>query len=242
MADEAQQACDAQSSDVHTPDSRILLAEDDEALADFLKTRLSREQYSVNLCHDGESAFQKITAESYELFICDLNLPKLDGFQVIQQLRPGKPNVPIIVLTGRTSVEDRVRALDCGADDCVSKPFSYVELAARVRALLRRGSRNAGHVLRVGDLLLDRLEIRVERAGKRIELTAKEFRVLEFLMLNARRPVTRHMIMESVWNSPYDPASNLVDVYMKYVRDKVDRGFENKLVRTIRGIGYRVGD
>ena len=223
------------------PEQRILIAEDDAPLAEFIRGRLQREQYSVHISNDGESAFNTASSTDFNLFLCDLNLPKLDGFEVIRQLRPCKPRLPILVLTGRASVEDRVRALDCGADDCLTKPFSYLELTARMRALLRRGSGNTSRVLKVGDLLLDRDEMRVERGGKKIELTAKEFRVLEYLMLNARRPVTRSMLMEGVWSTPYDQSSNLVDVYVKYVRDKVDVGFEPKLIRTVRSVGYAVG-
>ena len=177
----------------------ILVAEDDVALAQFLRKGLERQQYAVDMVHDGESALRALADMQYDLLTLDLNLPHLDGLSVLKQLRPAKPLLPILVLTGRATLEDRIHALDAGADDCITKPFSFVEFSARVRALLRRNTGPAGGVLRVGDLVLNRQEMRVERTGQRIDLTAKEFAVLEYLMLNARRPVTRAMIMENVW-------------------------------------------
>jgi DNA-binding response OmpR family regulator len=221
---------------------QILVAEDDVALAQFLRKGLERQQYAVDVVHDGESVLRALSDMQYDLLTLDLNLPNLDGMSVLKQLRPAKPRLPILVLTGRATLEDRIQALDTGADDCITKPFSFVEFSARVRALLRRNGGLAGGVLRVGDLVLNREEMRVERTGQRIDLTAKEFAVLEYLMLNARRPVTRAMIMENVWKAAYDPKTNLVDVYVKYVRDKVDQNFAPKLIRTVRNIGYVLAD
>jgi DNA-binding response OmpR family regulator len=221
---------------------QILVAEDDVALAQFLRKSLERQQYAVNVVHDGQSVLQALSDMPYDLLTLDLNLPNLDGMSVLKQLRPAKPRLPILVLTGRATLEDRIQALDTGADDCLTKPFSFVEFSARVRALLRRQTGPAGGVLRVADLVLNREEMRVERTGQRIDLTAKEFAVLEYLMLNARRPVTRAMIMENVWKSADDPKTNLVDVYVKYVRDKIDRNFTPKLIRTVRNIGYVLAD
>lgn len=221
---------------------QILVAEDDVALAQFLRKGLERQKYAVNVVHDGESVLRALSDMPYDLLTLDLNLPRLDGMAVLKQLRPAKPRLPILVLTGRAALEDRIQALDTGADDCLTKPFSFIEFSARVRALLRRNAGPAGGVLRVGDLVLNRQELRVERAGQRINLTTKEFGVLEYLMLNARRPVTRAMIMENVWKSAYDPKTNLVDVYVKYVRDKVDLNFAPKLIRTIRNVGYVVAE
>jgi DNA-binding response OmpR family regulator len=150
--------------------------------------------------------------------------------------------MPVLVLTGRTRVEDRVLSLDTGADDCMLKPFSFFELSARVRALMRRATDNTVRTLRVADLTLDCEEMRVERAGTRIHLTSREFAVLECLMRNARRPVTRAMLMEKVWSIPFDPGTNVVDVYVKYIRDKVDAGFDTKLIRTVRGVGYVISE
>jgi DNA-binding response OmpR family regulator len=177
------------------------------------------------------------------LLILDLNLPKMDGVAVLNHVRPKQPQLPILVLTARTEVEDRVLSLDSGADDCLLKPFSFSELLARVRALLRRNPFLPGSALQIGDLTLDGREFRVERAGKRINLSGKEFALLEYLMRNARQTVTRAMIMEHVWNMPFDNSTNLVDVYVKYVRDKVDNAeFSTQLIRTVRGVGYVLSD
>jgi DNA-binding response OmpR family regulator len=221
----------------------VLVAEDDVPLANFLRRQLESESYDVNLVQDGEAAAEVVAREKYHLLILDLNLPKMDGVAVLNQVRPKQPQLPILVLTGRTEVEDRVLSLDSGADDCLLKPFSFSELTARVRALLRRNPYLPGSTLQVADLTLDTREFRVERAGKRINLSGKEFALLEYLMRNARQTVTRAMIMEHVWNMPFDNSTNLVDVYVKYVRDKVDNSeFSTPLIRTVRGVGYVFSD
>lgn len=221
---------------------RVLVAEDDVPLANFLRRSFQTDNYSVDMVHDGEAAVEAISGAKYQLLILDLNLPKLDGIMLLKRVRPLFPTLPIVVLTARNSLEDRIMALDSGADDCVLKPFSFQELTARTRALLRRTSHRSAGTLQVADLMLNRDEFRVERGGKRIDLTAKEFSLLEYLMINARRPVSRAMIMENVWKSSYDGSTNLVDVYSKYVRDKVDAGFPLKLIRTIRTVGYVLTD
>lgn len=224
--------------------AQVLVAEDDVPLAHFLRRGLRTDQYEVDLAHDGEAAVLALSQGQYNLLILDLNLPKLDGLSLLKQVRPRTPDLPILVLTGRSRLEDRILALDSGADDCLVKPFSFQELTARTRALLRRNhhGNGTGGPIQVADLTLNRAEFRVERSGKKLELTAKEFALLEYLMMNARRPVTRAMIMENVWREAYDGSTNLVDVYVKYVRDKVDTDFPTKLVRTIRGIGYVIAD
>lgn len=222
--------------------AHVLVADDDVPLAHFLRRGLESNKYDVRLAHDGEATLEEISTTRYGLLILDLNLPKIDGMSLLGRLRPMAPNLPVLVLTARTAVEDRILALDGGADDYMIKPFSFQELVARSRALLRRNGRTSGTVLQVGDLTLNRAEFRVERAGKKIELTAKEFALLEYLMVNARCTVTRAMIMEEVWKTPYDGKTNLVDVYIKYVRDKVDTGFSCRLLRTARGIGYAISD
>jgi len=229
---------------VHQPSNaaQILVADDDVPLAHFLRRGLQSNQYDVRLAHDGEAALQEVSTAQYGLLILDLNLPKIDGMSLLPRLRPLAPNLPVLVLTARNGMEDRIMALDGGADDYMVKPFSFQELIARSRALLRRKGKTSGDVLQVGDLILNRAEFRVERAGKKIELTAKEFALLEYLMVNARRTLTRAMIMEEVWKAPYDGSTNLVDVYIKYVRDKVDAGFQAKLMRTARGVGYVISD
>jgi DNA-binding response OmpR family regulator len=173
--------------------------------------------------------------------VLDLNLPKMDGVAVLQALRPTKPQLPVLVLTARSRVEDRVSCLDSGADDVLIKPFSFTELAARVRALLRRGRPVADVVLRIADLELNRVERRVERAGKRVDLTSKEFSLLEYLMRNAGRRITRTMIIEHVWNLSFDTATNVVDVYINYLRRKIDDGHAPRLIHTVRGVGYELG-
>lgn len=222
--------------------THVLIAEDDVPLAHFLRRSLQGNKYEIDLAHDGEAALQGISRSSYALLILDLNLPKIDGLEVISRVRPLAQNLSILVLTARHRLEDRISVLDAGADDCMVKPFSFQELTARCRALVRRSGKASASVLRVGDLTLNREEFRVERAGKKVDLTAKEFALLEYLMLNARRTVTRAMIMEEVWKTPYDGSTNLVDVYIKYVRDKIDSGFSSRLMRTARGVGYVISD
>ena len=220
-------------------DAYVLLAEDDVPLANFIQKRLENESFRVQHTEDGQAATEALKQQCYNLLVLDLNLPKMDGFSVLKEVRPAQPRLPILVLTGRTQVEDRVMSLESGADDCLLKPFSFAEFLARVRSLLRRNPVPLASRLQVGDLLLDGQEFRVERGGKRIHLSGKEFALLEYLMQNARQAVTRAMIMENVWNMPLDPSTNLVDVYVKYVRDKVDTPeFSTKLIRTVRGVGY----
>jgi len=217
---------------------RILIAEDDTPLAGFLRKGLEAEHYAVDVANDGIAASDLAMAYDYDLLVLDLNLPKRDGITVLHDVRCAKEGVPILVLTGRSRVEDRVATLDQGADDYVTKPFSFSELSARVRALLRRGKLPQQVTLQVDDLVLDRIEHRVERSGKRIELTSKEFSLLEYLMRNAGRCITRAMIIEHVWNISFDTTTNVVDVYINYLRKKVDENAQNRLIHTIRGSGY----
>ena len=219
---------------------RILIAEDDEALARFVRQGLEGEQYQVDVFTDGEQARAAAIDAEYDLVVLDLNLPKLDGVAILRHLRSKKPTLPVLILTQRTRVEDRVQCLDGGADDYLPKPFSFSELSARIRALLRRSHLPSESVLKVADLKLDRVQHLVERAGRRIDLTAKEFSLLEYLMRNAGRSVTRSMILEHVWNLTFDTTTNLVDVYINYVRRKIDDGHATKLIRTVRGVGYEL--
>ncbi len=221
---------------------RILVIEDDSALASYIRKGLESEHYAVDVALDGEQGALMASDFNYDLLLLDLNLPKLDGISVLRSVRPGKPQLPVLVVTARAGVEERVHALDSGADDCINKPFSYSELSARVRALLRRGRPSVESVLRVADLHLDRVERRVERAGRNIELTAKEFALLEYLMRNAGRRITRSMIIEHVWNINFDTCTNVVDVYINYLRKKVDQGASYPLIHTVRGVGYQLSD
>lgn len=222
---------------------RILIVEDDVSLASFLSAELESQQFTVELLHDGEEALAALQDKRrYDLLILDLNLPKLDGISLIQRMRPDHPRLPLLVLTARSRVEDKVNAFQSGADDCITKPFSLAELLARVQALLRRNSGLIPNCSKVGDLTLLRDERRVERNGRRIDLTPREFAILDLMMRNAGRPVSRATLLEEVWNMPAEPSTNIVDVYMKYVRDKVDHPGERRLTHTIRGFGYELRD
>jgi len=222
--------------------SRVLVVEDDQPLAHLLRQQLEARCYAVSTVHDGETARQTIQEQGFDLVILDLNLPRLDGMSLLRQIRPSLPRLPVLVLTARNRVEDRALSLDTGADDCMVKPFSFVELHARVRALLRRSAGPITKVTQVADLVLNREQRKVERNGRRIELTAREFDLLEYLMRNAGQPVSRTTLMEEVWNLPFDPSTNVVDVYINYVRAKVDEAEENKLIRTVRGVGYMLAN
>jgi len=219
---------------------RILVAEDDVHVAKYVQTRLQAEHFDVDLVSDGLEA-QKLAMENdYDLLILDVGLPGADGFQVLRFVRVNKPLVPVIMLSGFNTTEDRVRGLDSGADDYLAKPFAFAELSARVRSLLRRVERPNSSVLRAQDLEVDLGTRVVTRSGKRIDLSAREFALLTYLMQNAGRCVTRSMIMEHVWTLAYDTSANVVDVYINYLRSKVDKGFQQKLIRTMRGLGYQI--
>src|SRR5579872_6924465 len=217
---------------------RILIAEDDEALAKFVRQGLESEHYTVDVVADGEGAWTAATESEYDMVILDLSLPKLDGVSVLRRLRLQKPSLPVLILTQRTRVEDKVQCLDGGADDYLAKPFAFSELSARIRALVRRSHLPSESVLTAGDLKLDRVQRIVERAGRRIELTTKEFALLEYLMRNVSRSVTRSMIIEHVWNLTFDTTTNVVDVYIFGRWQKVD-----SLRGAIIGLGFhRVSD
>jgi two-component system copper resistance phosphate regulon response regulator CusR len=220
---------------------RILVAEDDTALSSFVKKGLEAEHYAVDVAREGDEAQYMAEQFDYDLLLLDLTLPRIDGLKVLERVRTAKPSLPVLVLTGRTRVEDRVKGLDLGADDYLTKPFSFTELSARVRALLRRGARPAASLLRVGDLEINRVERQVRRGGRRIDLTAKEFALLDYLMRNCGHTVSRAMIVEHVWNLSFDSMTNVVDVYINYLRKKVDEGFTKRLIHTVRGVGYRLG-
>jgi len=221
---------------------RILIAEDDKPVASFVQKGLEAEQYAVDVAQDGDEAQFMVGQFDYDVAVLDLTLPRVDGLDVLKHIRETKPALPVLILTGRNRVEDRVKGLDLGADDYLTKPFSFSELSARVRALMRRAAQPAEVILRVDDLELNRVERTVKRAGHPMELTPKEFALLEYLMRNAGRCVTRAMIIEHVWNLSFDTMTNVVDVYINYLRKKVDSGHEKKLIRTVRGVGYQIGD
>jgi DNA-binding response OmpR family regulator len=218
---------------------RLLVVENDEALGVRLRQRLEAEHYCVDLAREGARAEELSAAHSYDLSILDLKLPALDGMEVLRHLRARPGLFPILILSDKNRADDRVRALDDGADDFLLLPCSFSELSARVRALLRRRGRGVGATLRADDLEMDRLARIVRRGGRRIELTPKEYGVLEFLMTHVGQRVTRPMILENVWNSSGELLTNIVDVYISYLRKKID-GDGGRLIRTIRGVGYEL--
>jgi two-component system copper resistance phosphate regulon response regulator CusR len=226
----------------------ILIADEDASLANFLSQELQCESFEVEVVHDGEAALDALREERrHDLVILDLNLSRLDGMSLIQRVRPEKPRLPMLVLTARSRVEDKVLAFQSGADDFMVKPFSFAELLARVNALMRRAARAVPNVAipnesGVGDLRLYREEHRVERNGRRIDLTPREFSIVDYMLQHVGRPVSRATLFEEVWKMPHQPSTNIVDVYMKYVRDKVDGPGERKLTHTVRGIGYEFRD
>ena len=219
---------------------RILIVEDDAALCSFIRKGLEAEHHAVDTAHDGEQGRAMALEFDYDLVVLDLNLPGVDGLSILKSVRQRKTSLPVMILTARNRVEDRVQCLDTGADDYLVKPFSFLELSARARALLRRSHLPSESVLTVRDLSHDRVQRKVERAGRHIELTTKEFALLEYLMRNAGRRLTRAMIIEHVWNLTFDSTTNVVDVYINYLRRKVDDGFSPALIHTVRGVGYQI--
>jgi two-component system copper resistance phosphate regulon response regulator CusR len=219
---------------------RILIVEDDAALSSFIRKGLEAEHHAVDTANDGEQGRAMALEFDYDLVVLDLNLPGVDGLSILKSVRQRKTSMPVLILTARGRVEDRVQCLDTGADDYLVKPFSFLELSARARALLRRSHLPSESVLTVRDLSLDLVQRKVERAGRHIELTTKEFALLEYLMRNAGRRLTRAMIIEHVWNLTFDSTTNVVDVYINYLRRKVDDGFSPSLIHTVRGVGYQI--
>jgi len=217
---------------------RILVIEDEYKVASFIKKGLEAERYAVDVASDGRSGIELALAYDYDLLILDLMLPGLSGTEVLATVRRRKPNLPILILTARDALQDKVMHFEQGCDDYLTKPFAFAELVMRVKALLHRRAVDRSNQLQVADLVLDRVSRQVTRAGKPIELTAKEFVLLEYLMTNAGQVCSRALIIEHVWDQSFDGFTNVVDVYVRYLRNKIDRHFEPKLIHTVRGVGY----
>lgn len=221
--------------------ARILLVEDDESVSRFLKDKLESDHFAVHVAANAADARRDPNLYQYELVILDLILPGASGLELLKAIRSESSSLPILVLTARAQIEDRVQALDLGADDYLVKPFEYDELAARIRALRRRAHPPQQDVVwRFEDLELNRVDRTLKRSGRPIELTPKEYALLEYLMLNPGRCLTRAMIMEQVWKLSLPSATNVVDVYINYLRNKIDRDFDHKLIQTVRGAGYQL--
>ncbi|MBX3318678.1 MAG: response regulator transcription factor [Nitrospira sp.] len=217
---------------------RILLVEDDADLAQFIRKGLKEEHYAVDVATDGEEGLELALHNAYDLLILDIGLPKLDGLALCRRIRDKGNMTPVLLLTARNTVEDKVSGFDTGADQFLPKPFAFVELLAQIRALLRRGSAQQIVQLQVADLRLDPASHRVWRAGKEIALTNKEYALLEFLLRNKNRVLTRTAIIEHVWDISYDPMTNIVDAHIRALRAKIDRDFSPPLIATVRGAGY----
>jgi DNA-binding response OmpR family regulator len=219
---------------------RILLVEDEEKVSRFVARGLKAERYAVDVAADGNSGLDHVRAYSYDLIILDLNLPGIPGTELLKHIRKLYPHVPVLILSARDHINDKVKNFEEGADDYLTKPFSFAELLVRVKALLRRGPVTNSTTLRVGELELDRVVHKVKRGEKAIDLTSKEFSLLEYLMINAGRVLSRTMIVEHVWDQSFEGLTNIVDVYVRQLRKKIDEGHQQKLFRTVRGVGYSI--
>ncbi|HUI09301.1 MAG TPA: response regulator transcription factor [Bacteroidota bacterium] len=217
---------------------KILVVEDEKKVARFIQAGLEEENYDVETVHDGEAGLQAAVDGSYDLLIVDVMLPRMNGLQLTTSYRRSGGATPILILTAKTSTEDKVSGLDSGADDYLTKPFAFAELLARIRSLLRRGALEKSTILSIGDLELDTVTHKAKRAGKTIDLTVKEYALLEFFLRNKERVLSRSIISEHIWEYNFDTGTNLIDVYVNHLRSKIESGFDGKLIHTVRGVGY----
>jgi heavy metal response regulator len=217
---------------------RILVVEDEKKVASFIQKGLEEEGYAVDVAADGEEGLTMALTRVHDLILLDIRLPKMDGLHVLQAIRQDNVTTPVLLLTVRATIEDKVLGLDAGADDYLTKPFAFQELVARVRALLRRRAEVEPTVLQIGDLTLDPARRTVSRGGKKIDVTPREFALLDYFMRNPGRVLTRTMIAEHVWDYSFDTSTNVIDVYVNYLRRKIDAGHTLKLLHTVRGVGY----
>jgi len=219
-----------------------LLIEDEKKVAEFVARGLRAEGFALDVANDGQAGWDMASMVEYDLIILDLMLPNVAGGEVLRRIRRRSAETPVLILTARDATAEKVENFEAGADDYLTKPFAFAELLVRVKALLRRGPANRANILRVGDLELDRLSRQVKRGGKRIELTSKEYSLLEYLVSHPGRVLSRTMIMEHVWDESFEGLTNIVDVYVRHLRAKVDVPHDQKLIRTVRGVGYFVTD
>lgn len=217
---------------------RLLVVEDEENLRTVIRKRLTKEGYSVDACGDGQEALDYMAVSPYDTVILDIMMPKMSGMEVLKKMRAGGDQTPVLFLTAKDGIEDRVKGLDSGADDYLVKPFAFEELLARIRVMIRRQSDSASDEMTLADLTVDAGKHSVTRGGKAIELSAKEFAVLEYLMRHQGQVLSREQIEQHVWDFDYEGGSNMVDVYIRYLRRKLDEGYEKKLIHTVRGAGY----
>lgn len=217
---------------------KVLVVEDEKKVASFIKRGLEEEKYEVDTAFDGEEGLNKALGATYEVIVLDVMLPKMDGVAVIKEMRARKNRTPVLMLTAKDSVDDIVAGLDSGSDDYLTKPFAFAELLARIRALMRRSEQERGAEIHFAELRLDPVSHKVWRSDKEIDLTSKEYALLEYFMRNPNQVLTRTMIAEHVWDYTFDSFTNIIDVYVNYLRKKVDRDSDKKLIHTVRGVGY----
>ena len=221
---------------------RILVIEDERKVAEFVARGLRDQRFAVDVVNDGQAGWEMASSCNYDLIVLDLMLPGLGGLDVLKRIRQRGSQVPVLILTARAGTAEKVENFEAGADDYLTKPFAFDELLVRVKALLRRGSPDRSNILRIGDLEIDRQKQQAKRAGKKIELTPKEYSLLEYLTANAGRVMSRTMIIEHVWDESFQGLTNIVDVYVRHLRSKVDDPNPKKLIRTVRGVGYSISD